>query len=333
MMLRANRAWTSVNESASAMPPMTECMSYDCFGESGTSASSAAPSTLGAGPLGPAGRQVDIVLWQVADQRSRQLQCLRLARREEVRDAARLVVDARAAQPLEIDLLVGHGLHDIRAGDEHVARALDHDDEVRDRRRIHRSAGARPHDERELRHDAGGQGVAQEDVGIAAEAHDALLDPRAARIREADDRRAVLHRKIHDLADLLGVRFGQGATEDREVLAVHKDKPIVDASVSGDDAIAEVSLLVDSEVGGAMRHECVDLGETVFVEQQLEALSRRELSARVLLIEPFRSPTRSRVLAHRRQSLELVGRRHATHSFGSFGGVGPAGIEPATVRL
>jgi hypothetical protein len=82
-----------------------------------------------------------------------------------------------------------------------------------------------------------------------------------------------------------------------------------------------------------MRHERVDLGEAVFVKQQLEALASRELAARMLLIEPFRSPAHSRVLAHRRQSFELVGRRHATHSFAWFGGVGPAGIEPATVRL
>ena len=89
-------------------------------------------------------------------------------------------------------------------GDEHVRRAAHHVDEVGDRRRIHRAAGARPEDRRDLRHDAGGERVAQEDVGVAAERDDAFLDARAARVVEADHRRAVPHREIHDLADLLG---------------------------------------------------------------------------------------------------------------------------------
>ena len=89
------------------------------------------------------------------------------------------------------DVLVGDGLDDVGAGDEHVARLLHHDDEVGDRRRIDRAAGARPHDGGDLRHDAGGERVAQEDVGVAAERQHAFLNARAARIVEADHRRAV----------------------------------------------------------------------------------------------------------------------------------------------
>ena len=51
--------------------------------------------------------------------------------------------------------------------------------------------------------------VALEHVGIAAERGDAFLDARAARVVEADHRRADLHRLVHHLADLLGVRFRQ----------------------------------------------------------------------------------------------------------------------------
>ena len=47
---------------------------------------------------------------------------------------------------------------------------------------------------------------------------DALLDARAARVVEADDRRAVLHREVHDRADLLRVRLAHRAAEDGEVL-------------------------------------------------------------------------------------------------------------------
>ena len=91
---------------------------------------------------------------------------------------------------------------------------------------------------RDLRDDARGERVAQEDVGVAAKDHDAFLDARAARVVQADDRRAVLHREVHDLADLFGVRFGQRAAEHGEVLREHVDRPAVDPAVSGDDAVA-----------------------------------------------------------------------------------------------
>jgi hypothetical protein len=57
--------------------------------------------------------------------------------------------------------------------------------------------------------DARGQGVLEEDVGIAGEAVDALLDARAAGVEQADDRRADLHGLALDLDDLLGVRARQ----------------------------------------------------------------------------------------------------------------------------
>ena len=49
-----------------------------------------------------------------------------------------------------------------------------------------------PEDRADLRHDAGRERVAQEDVGVAGERLDALLDARAARVVEPDDRRADL---------------------------------------------------------------------------------------------------------------------------------------------
>src|SRR2546422_155371 len=55
-------------------------------------------------------------------------------------------------------------------------------------------------------------------AGVAAERRDALLNARATRVVEADHGRAVLERQVHHLADLLGVRLGQRATEDGEVL-------------------------------------------------------------------------------------------------------------------
>ncbi len=82
-------------------------------------------------------------------------------------------------------------------------------DEVGDRGRVHGAAGARAHHQRDLGNDSRRECVAKKDVGVSAEADDALLDARAAGVGQADDRRSVLDREIHDLADLLGMRFGE----------------------------------------------------------------------------------------------------------------------------
>ena len=78
----------------------------------------------------------------------------------EVRDAAPRVVRVGAAELLVRHLLVRHRLDDVGAGDEHVARPLDHQDEVGDGGRVDGAAGARSHDRGDLRDDARGEGVA-----------------------------------------------------------------------------------------------------------------------------------------------------------------------------
>ena len=214
-----------------------------------------------------------------------------------MRDAAAPGVDRRAAERVRVDDLVRHGPHDVGPGHEHVARALDHHGEVGDRRRVDRSAGARPEDHRDLRHDAGRQDVAQEDLGVAAQRRDALLDPRAARVVEPDDRRPDLHREVHDLADLLGVRLRQRAAEHREVLAVDEHEPAVDRAVAGDDAVAEDALPVGAEPRRPVGDERVQLDERIRVEQQVEPLTRRQLARRVLPLDPDRSPALERLRA------------------------------------
>ena len=204
-----------------------------------------------------------------------------------------------------------HRLHDVGPGDEHVARPLDHDREVGHRRRVDRAAGARPEDHRDLRDDAGRQHVAQEDLRVAAERRDALLDPRAAGIVEADDRRADLHREVHDLADLLGVGLGQRSAEDREVLAEDEDQPAVDGAVAGDDAVAEEVLPVQPELRRAMRDERVELDERAGIQQEVEPLARGQLAPGMLALDPHRSPTQARLRAHPLEARDPLGvRRH-----------------------
>ena len=84
---------------------------------------------------------------------------------------------------------------------------------------------------------------------------------RAARVVQADHRGADLHGLVHHLADLLGVRFAQGAAEYREVLAEDEHQAPVDGAVAGHHAVAGDVGLVHAEVRAAVLDEHVPLFE------------------------------------------------------------------------
>ncbi len=233
---------------------------------------------------GTARRIVAIVLRQVAEQLADHAQALAIVGRDEMADAADGVVGHGAAQALLGDVLVGDRLDDVGAGDEHVAGGIHHEDEIGDGGRVDGAAGARPHDGGDLRHDARGQRVAQEDIGVAAQGQHTLLDACAAGIVETDDGRAVLHGMVHDLADFLGVGFRERAAEDGEVLREDVDQAGVDVAVAGDEAVAGDDLLIHAEVAAAMGDELVELFEGAFVEEQFDALAGGELALLVLAV-------------------------------------------------
>ena len=188
----------------------------------------------------------------------------------------------RSPELLEADVLAGDGLHDVGPGDEHVRGLLHHQHEVRHRRRVHGAARAWAHDERDLRHDAGGLDVPPEDLRIAGERDDPLLDPRSARVVDPDHRAAVLHRQVHHLADLLGEDLRERATEDSEVLGEDEDPAIEDRPVAGHHRVAPGPVLAHPELGLAVPHETVELDERARVEQLLETLPGEQLSALTL---------------------------------------------------
>ena len=286
-------------------------MSYGRRGSSGTTCRAQRPS----GPAGSAAATMagagQVVLRQVRQQCARRVERAGFVGRRDVRDAAAGRVGLGAAEVLAIHVLVGHGLHDVRTGDEHVARALDHDGEVGDGGRIDRATGTRPEDDRDLRHDSGRQDVAQEDVGVATQRHDTFLDPRATRIVEPDDRCTDFHRQVHDLADLLGVRLRQRSTEDREILAEDEDRPTIDETVSGDDAVAEEGF---GRGRVAVRDERVQLDERSRVEQQVETFARGQLAGGVLLGHTCDATALARRGAHLLEEREplRVGRHRST---------------------
>ena len=199
MMFFAWCSCTSKNSPSSTISRTTSRMSYGLFGLSGTTV-----VELGVHPLRVVGRlharrRLQVVLRQEADQVAAVLQARVLVLGGEVRDAGLGVVRHRAAELLEADLLAGDRLDHVGARDEHVRGLLDHEDEVGDRGRVDRAAGARAHDQADLRDHARALDVAHEHVAVGAERDDALLDARAAGVVDADHRAADLRRQVHDL--------------------------------------------------------------------------------------------------------------------------------------
>ena len=65
----------------------------------------------------------------------------------------------------------------------------------------------------------------------------------------------------------------------------------MDAPVAGDEAVAVDDLLIHAEVGGAVPHQLVHFLEGAFVEQQIDALARRQLAFRVLPLHALLAAT------------------------------------------
>ena len=221
-----------------------------------------------------------------------------------------------AAQFLEVDFLVRHGLHDVRARNEHVRDAAHHEDEIGDGGTVDRAAGARTEDRADLRHDARRERVAQEDVGVAAEGRDALLNPRAARVVQTHDGCAVLHGEIHHLADLFRVRLRQRAAEDGEVLREHVDEPPFHAAPTGHHAVAEDLLIGEPEIGGAVGDEAIELDERTGIEQHVEALARRHLPFLMLRGDALDAATLLRLRTFLLQQLQFVAHGHGAENLG-----------------
>ena len=265
---------------------------------------------------------IEVVLRQEREQVARVVDQRLLVVGDEVGDAGALRVGVGPAQILEADLLAGHGAHDLGPGDEHVRGEPRHQHEVGHRRRVDGAARARPHDERDLRDHARGLHVAPEDLGVAAQRDDALLDARAAGVVDADERAAEAHGEIHDLADLLGEGLAERPAEDREVLREDAHAPAVHETVARDDAVAVGAPLHHVEVRVAVADVGVQLDERAGVEEGLDALARGALPSFVLSRDGalvagvpglVPEPLESRELARGRVRIGLVGQLACAH--------------------
>ena len=225
-------------------------------------------------------RVIHIVGGHEAEQFTNLLQAGEFGIAGEMRDAAGGRVRVGTAELLHRDVFVGHRLHHVGPGHEHVAGAAHHVDKVGDRRRIHGTTGAWSQDGRDLRYHARRHRVSQEDVGVPPERDDAFLNARAARVIQANNRRPVSHRQVHDLADLGGMCLGQRPTKYGEVLREDIDDAAFDPSVSGDDAVSVHGRFALGQRAGG--DESVDLDERTLVEEDVESLAGGELALGVL---------------------------------------------------
>jgi hypothetical protein len=179
-------------------------------------------------------------------------------------------VCAPAAEFLEADLLAGHRLDHVWAGDEHVRRLVDHHREVGQRRGVDVPARARTHDQRDLRDHPGCVRVAQEDLAVETQRDHTFLDPGAATLVDPHDRAAGPHRQVHHLEDLLAVHLAEAATEDGGVLAEHTHRATVDGAVAGDHAVAVGAVGLLTEVGAAVPRQLVELDERSRIQQHVD---------------------------------------------------------------
>ena len=231
-------------------------------------------------------------------------------RRGEMSHAGHGVMDVRAAQFVEGHLFVGHRADDVRSGDEHVAGILDHEDEVGHGRRVDRAAGAGSHDHRDLRDHARSHDVAQEDVGVAREADHPFLDARAAGVLQADDRRAVLHGEVHDLADLLSVGLTQRTAENGEVFGHDVDAAAVDGAVARDHAVAEYFRAIHAEILAVVGHEGADLLEAALVQEKGHPFPGGPFPGLVLPGDAALPAAFGRLFSQRVQVFHLLGHGH-----------------------
>src|SRR3989338_139572 len=102
------------------------------------------------------------------------------------------------AKPIEVNLLSGDCLDDLRPGNEHITVLLSHKNEVGQCGRIDGNACAWPQDDRYLRNDSGHHSIQPEDLPAAIERLDAFLNSRTPRIKQAYARAAVLECELHD---------------------------------------------------------------------------------------------------------------------------------------
>ena len=220
--------------------------------------------------------------------------------------AALAGVHAGASQLLLGHVLAGHGLHYLGTGQEHEGDALGHDDEVGQGRGVNGTTGTGTQDGADLGDNARGVDIALEDLGIACQGINALLDAGTARVVQADDRSTLLHGQVHDLTHLQCHGLAQRAANDGSVLSKDVNQAAANGTETGHHAVAVIGLLLHAEVGATVLNKHVQLLEATLVKEHVDALTGSEFALLVLLGNGLLATTQACFLATLDQLLDFI---------------------------
>ena len=217
------------------------------------------------------------------------------------------VVLTRTTEGLHVHILTGHGLNDVRAGNEHVRSLIHHDDVVSQSGGVRGTAGAGAHNDRNLRNHAGRTHIHTENIGKHRQGSHTLLNAGATTIVNADDRAAVLQSELLHLHNLLAVHLREGTTVHGEILRVHGNQATIHGAVTGDQTVTQRLLRLHTERGGAVAGEGIKLNERTLVQKHLDALAGGVLAACVLLLDSCLTAGREAALSTCIKISELTG--------------------------
>ena len=135
-------------------------------------------------------------------------------------------------------------------------------------RRVGGPAGARPEHHAQLRHPAGEQDVAAEDLPVPVQSGHTFLNPRPAGVDQADDGRPDPFRVVEHAHDLARVHFPERPAEHGSVLREQAHRTAADVGIPGDHPITCRPLAVHAERGGPVPDLTAELAERARVNQR-----------------------------------------------------------------
>ena len=195
----------------------------------------------------------------------------------------------------------------MRPGQRHRAAALDHGHEVGQPGDVGGARRARPHERGDLRDDAAHHHLLAKQVAGAREQRAGrLLDARAGRVEQPDQRDALGERQLAQARHLRLAGHAHRPGHDGEVVRGHGDEPAVDLAVAGDDAVGGRLLALHRPLGEVRAAVDPELDPGAGVDQEVEALAGGELVLRVLAGDPLLAAAEPR---RRAPGLELLDER------------------------
>ena len=174
---------------------------------------------------------------------------------------------------------------DSRAGEEHIGRILDHEDEVHQGRAVNGTAGTGPHDDGQLGNDAGRRCVVHKNSAKAGQGIDAFLNASAAGIIDTDDRCPTLESHFLHLSNLMGMHFAKGSAFNGKIFGIGKDQSAPHRTITGNDAVTGNFLFLHAEMGTAMMDKLPHFRKAAFIKQLGQPFAGRQLSFFMLRID------------------------------------------------